>query len=190
MCGRINVSDNPLVQWMFDVLGIPFTTTTNTDLRPTECISAVALINDQIRQLNGRWGIKPDWSKKLLINATFEKAVTSPFWKPAFFNRRCLVPCNGWYETSDRGKKTKEKYAITHAENGIFLMAGIWFETQDGPKLVTFTREATEKYRQIKDRMPLIISPDDLNFWLKGKPHHIHSQIRPASDQTINIQAC
>jgi len=45
MRGRLNVIDDRLVQWISDVLGMAFTTQTNSDLRPTHTVDTIAAID-------------------------------------------------------------------------------------------------------------------------------------------------
>lgn len=45
MRGRLNVIDDRLVQWISDVLGMAFTTQTNSGLRPTHTVDTIAAID-------------------------------------------------------------------------------------------------------------------------------------------------
>ncbi|MER2490482.1 SOS response-associated peptidase [Catenovulum sediminis] len=69
MCGRLNVIADPLSQLVSEQLGLNFQTTSNTDLKPTQKVACVIPQNGQFIQKNLSWGIKPQWSKTLLINA-------------------------------------------------------------------------------------------------------------------------
>lgn len=39
MCGRMNVTDSPLNQWVSETFGINFKAKTNTDLRPSQTVA-------------------------------------------------------------------------------------------------------------------------------------------------------
>ena len=65
MCGRLNVTSDPLTQIVSAALGIKFTTETNTDLRPTQKVAAIGSTNSHLSQLDVSWGIKPQWAKPL-----------------------------------------------------------------------------------------------------------------------------
>lgn len=195
MCGRLNVTTDPLVEWLSDTLGIDFAIETNTDLRPTETIATLATINGQPQQLNTQWGIKPSWSKKLIINAQGETAATKKTFASAFTHHRCLIPVTGWYEWKSHeetaARRQKDKYSFTHPEGTPLLMAGIWFNgtTQHAlPQLVTLTTEPTDQCRDIHHRMPVIISPDHAQSWLTGKVPDVQPFISPNASLRFNIK--
>ncbi|WP_434359880.1 SOS response-associated peptidase [Parasalinivibrio latis] len=163
MCGRINVSDDPLAQFITDALGIPFHTKTNTDLRPTDPIDVIRCSANQPEQLALNWGYKPHWAKKPLINAQAETVSVKPTFKNAFYHHRCIVPCTGWYEwkADDTGKK--QKYLFSDPDNGVVWMAGIFLE---GRYLVTLTTKPNGQCEYYHHRMPLLIKQDHLTSWL------------------------
>ena len=191
MCGRINVTDNPLVQWMFDRIGIPFTTKTNTNLCPTQNVATLAYLDGSLRHLNTIWGIKGEWSKKLLINAQGETVATNKkTFKNAFIHNRCLVPCTGWYEWRDEGGPRKQKYSFTRVDGDPFLMAGIWYEAEDLPQVVTLTINPSPRCSEIHNRMPLLIMPENIDPWFHSTPEDIQPLLKPANDEVIRIERC
>ncbi|NLQ22346.1 SOS response-associated peptidase [Shewanella sp. S-1] len=80
-------------------LGIPFKPQTNLDLRPTERVSVITTDERRLYQQDCSWGIKPNWSKSLLINAQAETVREKKTFANAFAHHRCVVPCSGWYRT-------------------------------------------------------------------------------------------
>ncbi|MHA2939169.1 SOS response-associated peptidase family protein [Vibrio sp. RC27] len=48
-------------------------------------------------QLNLNWGIKPNWAKRLIINALAESVSVKSTFRAVFENSRVVVPCAGWY---------------------------------------------------------------------------------------------
>jgi putative SOS response-associated peptidase YedK len=70
----------------------------NADLRPSQSVATIVNNGSSFQQVNALWGIKPNWSKKLIINAQAETVATKPTFKQAFQSQRFLVPCNGWFE--------------------------------------------------------------------------------------------
>lgn len=163
MCGRLNIIDDPLCQLVSDTLGISFSTKSNNDLRPSEEISAITSDGVSYEQIQTHWGIKPQWSKKLLINAQSETVVSKPTFKHAFEFNRCVVPCSGWYEWRTENNK-KTKYYFTHNLQQPLYMAGVWYP-EDSGKLVTLTTLPNKKCAQYHKRMPVFILPDDLPYW-------------------------
>lgn len=189
MCGRLNVINDPLAQWVSQVLDLDFRTSTNTDLRPTEHIDAIVSMEGRCLQLGARWGIKPAWSKKLIINAQGETAAEKKTFREAFAKRRCLVPCTGWYEWRDEGGSSKQKYSFTHAQFGSFLMAGIYFENELGTELVTLTTEPNEKCSEIHKRMPALIEPANARRWLTGLSQTVQPLLCALDNNKISVLA-
>ncbi len=188
MCGRLNVTDSPLVEWICDELGIPFTTQTNKDLRPSQQVDTIAMGSQSPEQITAFWGIKPSWSKKLLINAQAETVADKPTFKHAFASSRCLVPCTGWYEWRDEGGPRKQRYAFTSASDEPFLMAGILFAEGEPTELVTLTTRPTPQCGKIHHRMPVLIPPESVNAWLGGSASQAGELFSLANETSIEIE--
>ncbi|BFL83924.1 hypothetical protein LFREDSHE_23740 [Shewanella baltica] len=109
MCGRISI-DSFLANTVSLQLGVPFNPQTNLDLRPTEQVSVIMMSYNQLQQLDCTWGIKPAWSKKLLINAQAEtvreKKSLLPHLRVIAALRPALVGMNG------ARKKTKTEISV------------------------------------------------------------------------------
>lgn len=132
------------------------------------------------------WGLIPFWAKNdSLKKSTLNARIESLADKPAFRNsgsNRCLVIANGYYEwqwLDEKGKK-KQKYLITPAKDKIFAFGGIyshWKDPQTGASLGTYsivTTRANELMSEIhnnKERMPVILKPNDRRAWLEGASH-------------------
>jgi len=187
MCGRINVTDNPILQMLFEHLGIKLTIETNEDLRPSQTITTLANFDGELSQLNTVWGIKPSWAKKLLINAQAETVAEKPTFKKSFAERRCLVPCSGWYEWRSEGGPRKQKYFFQYRDDIPMLMAGIWFNTDSGAQLVTLTTKANDQCAAIHDRMPVLVMPEDIDYWFGSKPQELQAMLNPIDSDRLDI---
>ncbi len=186
MCGRLNVIDDPLCGVIGDMLGINFKTTTNTDLRPTQMVSTVGVDHGELKQLDLPWGIKPDWAKKLIINAQAETVSVKPTFANAFEFNRVIVPCSGWYEwREEQGKKVK--YLFSQGENKVLFMAGIALE--GGSKLVTLTTKPNGQCSEYHHRMPLIIPDDAVMKWVAGKPEQVFPLLNNEYQDELRINA-
>ena len=79
------------------------------------------------------------------------------------------------------GKRSKvgDKYLIQPKGSHTTLLAGLYrIEERNGvncPVFAVITRDATEELRSIHDRMPVILSRDDVESWIKpdGNPAEI-----------------
>lgn len=121
------------------------------------------------------WGFLPEWAEgrkdvKPLINARAETVATTPFFRTAFKNKRCLVIADGFYEWR-RTKDGKVPYRIALQTHEPFAFAGIWSMVHDraGEPQSTFaiiTTEANDLVAQIHNRMPVILQERDEEDWL------------------------
>lgn len=177
MCGRMNVIAAPLTQYLREQLQLDFQTVDNTDLRPTQRVDTIMSTAQGLRQVTTHWGIQPAWSKRLLINAKIETANDKKTFKSAFAQSRCIIPVTGWYEWRTEGPH-KQKYLFAYAAQQAMLMAGIVFKGEDGPRLVTFTTAPTAQCVEYHDRMPLLLAPNAIDFWL----HSPVEQLTPLFD--------
>jgi putative SOS response-associated peptidase YedK len=188
MCGRISI-DSFLANTVSLQLGVPFNPQTNLDLRPTEQVSVVIMADSQLQQLDCSWGIKPAWSKKLLINAQAETVREKKTFASAFTSHRCVVPCSGWYEWREEGKKQKQKYLFSHDAAEPLYMAGIFYPNAEFAQLVILTTEPTEKCKAYHNRMPLLISPFEMDFWLQTEAVMLEALLCHPENINIAIHA-
>jgi len=122
-----------------------------------------------------RWGLVARWSKDPSkgphpINARADTVATSKLFAPLLKKRRCLVPCDGFYEWQ-QSPSGKQPYVIRMKTNEPFFFAGlydIWHEGEPDA-LATFTiitGEPNELVAPIHTRMPVIVKPADYERWL------------------------
>lgn len=130
------------------------------------------------------WGLIPHWAKedsirKNTLNARIETITEKPSFRDVV-NKRCLVIADGFYEWQwlDSTGKQKQKYELTLPNNEAFAFAGLyseWIDKSTGEVLNTYTiltTEANELMSQIhntKKRMPVILSKEYEQSWLKGQ---------------------
>ncbi len=190
MCGRFTVNNNQVDPWVMDNWDMQFLSSTNLDLRPTQSVSTIIQTDGLLRQLDTKWGIKPAWSKRLIINAQAETAAIKKTFTQSYQLRRCLVPCSGWYEWRSEGASRKQKYIFQETNNQPILMAGIWFEQEDTPQLVTLTTKPNVKCANYHHRMPVIIKPDELDFWFNSTADNLQTLIEPVANEMITITKC
>lgn len=180
MCGRLNITDDPLAKMVTDALGISFSPLANDDLRPTQIVNCIGVVENSPVQLDLPWGIKPHWAKQLIINAQSETVATKPTFKKAFATSRCVVPCSGWYEWKQIGSG-KQKYLFT--SNSPLYMAGI---NIDG-YLVTLTTQPNEQCAEYHHRMPQLLPKDGLLSWMSGTERDAASLLLPCSQELMVV---
>jgi putative SOS response-associated peptidase YedK len=124
-----------------------------------------------------RWGLVPSWWKDAAklpgqtFNARAETLAEKPTFRSSFRRRRCLIPCDGFYEWKKMEGEVKQPYFIHPADpEGIFHFAGLWdlWETDDGAmeSCTIITTEPNALMEGIHNRMPVILSAGDFDEWL------------------------
>lgn len=131
------------------------------------------------------WGLIPYWAKddeikKFTLNARIETVKGKPSFRESV-DKRCLVISNGYYEwqwLDDKGK-SKQMYELCLENEEIFAFAGLyshWVDKRTGKLINTFTiltTEANELLSEIhnhKQRMPVVLKPEDESRWLEHAP--------------------
>ena len=131
----------------------------------------------EVRQLlPARWGLVNSWAHDAKgaarqINARVESAPKSRAFGEAFLARRCVIPADGFFEWT--GVKANRRPIWYHAPGGgLLLFAGLyesWMDKATHQWLRTFTiltTDANETVAPVHDRMPVILSPDQIDDWL------------------------
>lgn len=171
MCGRIEVKDKQAIDLaVYRSHKVVFDSTQNPDLRPTQEVACLRFDHGQLGQVNVHWGIRPNWAKKLLINAQSETVASKKTFSMPWACHRCVVPCSGWYEWSgERGQRTK--YRFSHAADDVLYMGAILVPNEHRHfSLVTLTMKADVQCSVYHHRMPLFVCEDHVSDWL-ALPH-------------------
>lgn len=139
-----------------------------------------------------RWGLIPSWSQDLsignhTINAMAETASEKPAFREAIRKRRCLVPADGFFEWKKISSKKKQPYNIGMANDSLFAFAGLWDQWRSGTGEVIesfsiLTTEANALTKDIHNRMPVILEPEQYELWLDPgvtEPAHIQELLAP-----------
>jgi putative SOS response-associated peptidase YedK len=122
-----------------------------------------------------RWGLIPSWAKdpaigQRMFNARIETVSEKPSFRSAFKKRRCVVPANGFYEWK-KTEEGKQPIYIQPVEEQYFGFAGLYenWQGQDGAAIESFTiitREASPEFKDIHQRMPVILPSANYSAWL------------------------
>jgi hypothetical protein len=91
-----------------------------------------------------RWGLIPFWGKDTeagykMINARAETIAEKPAFREPLLSRRCLIPADGFYEWTKRGKG-KSPFCFTLADDSVFAFAGIWDRWRNPERELVETR--------------------------------------------------
>ncbi len=138
-----------------------------------------------------QWGLVPVWAKpealsRRLFNARAETIADKPAFRGGIRYRRCLAPADGYYEWRQEGD-IRQPYYIQMPDGAPFALAAIWesWLAPDGSELQSgaiITTEASDDVRDVHDRMPAILTPDQYDAWLDGSmedPARVTPLLRP-----------
>ncbi|MDH5642104.1 MAG: SOS response-associated peptidase [Nitrospira sp.] len=144
-----------------------------------------------------RWGLVPSWAKdpaigSRMINARSETLTEKPSFRTAFKRRRCIVPATGYYEWRKLAKG-KQPYHIGLRDKAPMAFAGLWesWSTPEGDPLESYTIitcPANEATKQLHDRMPVVLAPDDYERWLAPGNEDVKALqglLKPFADEPI-----
>ena len=104
-------------------------------------------------------------STLLVFNTRSEQADTKPLFADSLRERRCLIPCQAYYEWDHR-EKPAPKYLFRPAEAGPVLLCGIYRHMGDRLEFSVLTREAAPDIFRFHDRMPVMLPPALARSWL------------------------
>lgn len=146
-----------------------------------------------------KWGLIPYWAKERgvgqkMFNVRAESVTTKLGFRQSFKTKRCLVPCNSFYEwKTENGIKVP--YIIEVANRPLFAFAGIydiWQEPVSGHEIYSYaiiTTPSNSAIKPIHHRMPVILRPEQERDWLSPQilPSRLDTLLRPSSEiLTIN----
>ncbi|HEY0984838.1 SOS response-associated peptidase [Schlesneria sp.] len=179
MCGRITSKVTPQdLQELFDVIRFDdsIAWAPRYNVAPTTEVICVKSARDGREAFAARWGLIPSWAKDLKLaastfNARSDTVATKPMFRSAFKARRCLVIASGFYEWKKLDAKNKQPYYITRTNGQPMAMAGLheWWKSPEGTEIVSCTictTESNEMMSELHDRMPVILTDDQIAPWL------------------------
>jgi putative SOS response-associated peptidase YedK len=151
------------------------------NIAPTQVAPIVRLdVSGQRQGAMLRWGLIPTWADSPAIgnrhiNARAETVATSPSFRAAFAQRRCLVPVSGFYEwRKGEGDLPKQPFWIGRVDREPFTFAGVWESwTREGETIESYTIITTTPnalLAPVHNRMPVIVAPEDYGRWLGEAP--------------------
>jgi putative SOS response-associated peptidase YedK len=191
MCGRFAQRTDPKkLARAFQVNEAP-EIETRYNIAPTQEILSVTESEGGREMRFFKWGLIPSWAKDVsigarLINARAETVEEKPSFREAFKKRRCIIPADGFYEWQRTGGR-KQPFFFQMRDESPFGFAGLWERWKgEGEEVIEsctiLTTEANEVLKEVHDRMPVILHPEDYELWLDDdvrKRELIRGLLRP-----------
>jgi putative SOS response-associated peptidase YedK len=193
MCARkMMVTDLDKVRQIFGVTAGPTPNfAPRYNLPITERAPIVRLDGDGHRRIElATWDYRDGSVASLKGRPPFYNARAESMGKSEpFAQRRCLLPCDGFYEwltVTEPGRKTTKKipFLFRREDRQPFAMGGVWSEwhnPEGGTELtyVELTTAPNTLVGEIHNRMSLIIDPADYGTYLKGSADEARRLIGP-----------
>jgi len=174
-------------------------------VRPTDTERVVAVGKDGQRHfIPMRWGLVPWWAKDVKTGLTTFNYRSEEFTTKAAFKgpwergKRCLVPCDGFFEFTGL-KGEKQPWLFKPKDDSPMAFAGLWDSWRDPkdaptdtPPLVSFsiaTCAPNATVAPMHDRMPVVFTREaEWDAWLH--PDAVREELRkmlvPAPDDLLD----
>lgn len=178
MCGRYELCADERTDELGRVIaqvrrrhpGVSFQT---GEIRPTDLVPVVFLKNGRVQADLMRWGFTALPAKgngsgtpsaRLIINARAESASQKAMFRTCLSRRRCVIGSTAFFEWSHDDQKTKYRFRLS--QDQALYMAGLYERYEDGDHFVILTTAANESMISVHNRMPLILTRDQVRAWL------------------------
>ncbi len=199
MCGRFTrTADVEKLAEEFGVEDIELSLKPSYNIAPTQNVAAI-IQDDKKRLVTMRWGLIPSWAKdksigNKLINARAETVSEKPSFRTPFKRKRCLIVADGFYEWQKKGGEKQPFYI--HLKSGKpFAFAGLFDVWESSEETITsctiITTEANELMEPIHDRMPVMLSKKEADFWIANQhePKALLELLKPYPSKLMEVYA-
>ncbi len=173
MCGRLNVTSDPLAQLLLQIVGRDLVIETRLNVAPTEQVPVLLQSQGEWDLRDMRWWLTPYWSdgpstKYSMFNARAETLASSRAFREPFARRRCVVPASGYFEWRKEGS-AKVPFYLTPAEAPGFAFAAIWDRWQGEGTVIEscaiVTAAAPLSMQFVHHRIPVHLTPQEVDAW-------------------------
>jgi len=178
MCGRftVNYTYEQMLEYLhkeYSIFDFDFQLP-RYNVAPGQHVLSIIFDGENYRACTFKWGLVPPFSIDdktgyKMINARSESIEEKASFKDSFYQKRCIIMSDGFYEW-DKVTGSNKPYYITFDEHKLLGYAGIWSKcVKEGKSLYTcsiITTNANTKIRSIHERMPVVLDTDNAKKWL------------------------
>lgn len=177
---------------------------------PRSVAPIVRLASDGEREMvPATWGfplLQKGYAPRPVTNVRDDKVLTSPFWRPSFEARRCLVPASSYCEPDSNKPAGWHWFAVRNPADAdsnisrpVFAFPGIWKRyrgpmKKDGEPVEVdvyafmTTTPNTLTATIMHDRMPVLLTePEHFDTWLHGSPEAAFDLVRTFPAERMRI---
>lgn len=197
MCDRYNLSLNNDFYHRFGVVNRLPSFPPNIEVSPGHIEPIINFQEGLTLVWVMKWGMIPYWAKERgvgnkMFNVKAESVTTKLGFRKSFKTKRCLIPCNSFYESKiENGLKVP--YFIEVKDRPLFAFAGIydiWEEPVSGHEVYSYaiiTTPANQTVKPIHPRMPVILRPEQERDWLSPitLSSRLDTLLRPSSETLL-----
>jgi putative SOS response-associated peptidase YedK len=200
MCGRFDL--HLPKELLAEIFGISIVQDLQPryNIAPTQQIVVIRSYPDGSKHLDLlKWGLIPSWAKdsnigSSMINARSETVDVKPAFRTALKHRRCIIPANGYYEWREVAGSKHPLY-VKLKDNNLMMFAGLWdhWKFPDGEVIESctiLTTTTNDLIKPLHDRMPVILDPKDIDFWLDTQitdPEQLKSLFKSFSSELMDM---
>jgi putative SOS response-associated peptidase YedK len=193
MCGRIDAHDPIGVNNLISILDIVLPEERfppRYNITPSMQIMTVCY-NHGFTIVEMTWGLLPPWAKtgmRPLINARAETIHAKPSFRNLIKRSRSIIPVNGFYEWRRNGANKRAFYFSPTDETALALGAIHQIGNDGEPQCCIVTTTANGIMAPVHDRMPVIVSRDNISDWLGSDDDAvIDALMQPCTDELLQL---
>ena len=200
MCGRMNITSDPLQEVLMDLVGQSVSVQDNHNASPMSQVWIARESNEHEREaMQAQWWLVPSWVKEpgtkySMFNARSENLSKSNAFRGPFKRQRCVIPCTGFYEWKRQGQ-VRQPYYIAPAEEAALYLAGLWDEwvNRETDEVLTsctvITTDACEQLKFLHHRQPVMLERDAIDSWVDPNAHtsQFESLFRPSLPYSLTV---
>lgn len=195
MCGRFTLrAEATAITKLFGLRDAP-RIVARYNVAPTQEVGCVLPEPIGVRWTWARWGLLVRWQSapgsRPLINARSESVSQKPSFQAAFQHRRCLIPCDGFFEWQVvGGSARKQPWWITIGDGELSAFAGLYEIHKDHAGISSIsccvlTTVANALVAPVHDRMPVLVDRANHDVWLRGSSESARQLLRPHPAETM-----
>ena len=168
MCGRFYVDDDTMREIERIARKIDRQRAKTGEVFPAQPALVIQALQGELEAHVKQWGYERTGTKSVIFNVRSETVQQRPMFDRDFEIHRCVVPAGKFFEWKKSGEKEKEQYEF-YDPAGILYMAGIYHRDPSGDRFAVLTQKAQGYMEGIHDRMPLVLTADEISEWLFSK---------------------
>ena len=134
------------------------------EIFPGDAVPALISINGKIKAVPAVFGFSGFKNGGLLLNARSETAALKLSFAEALRMHRIILPATEFYEWSSNADRTK--YSFKVGSNHAMYLCGVYEIAAGQTRFVILTRAANASMIETHDRMPVIVSENEVRPYL------------------------